>query len=636
MGRGGPRRSWTSHLGPSGLVLAALGIVFGDIGTSPLYALKAAFSLNGGLITVTQPNVYGIISLVFWSVTIIVAVKYLGFVMRADNEGEGGILALTALLSGKLRAGRLGGSVLLVGMIGAGLFYGDSIITPAISVMSAIEGAEIIQPSLSHLVVPVAVGIIAALFIAQRFGTGRVGQAFGPVMTVWFVVLAVLGVLNIAAHPMILTALSPHWAVLFWVHSPHVAFVAMGACVLTVTGAESLYADMGHFGPGAIRRAWFGLVYLALILNYLGQGALLLNDPTAVDSPFFRLAPSWAQLPLVVLATMATVIASQAVISGAFSVTNQAIRLGLFPNMRVRHTSSTEYGQIYIPVVNWLICAGVILLTINFRSSENLSHAYGLAVTGTEVLTTFMFLGVARHIWNWPLWKILAVGIPFEILELTFLSANITKVVSGGWLPLVVAAGVICVMMTWRTGSKLVLKRRAEIEGSLKEFMHRIDSVDLRRLPGQAIYLHANPCTAPLALKENVRFNKALHEKVFIVRLVVTTTAYVDESEQVTVDEIPELREGIVHLTLRFGFYEARDIPARLARVAELHPELGLETDEARYYMSVLSLDTEGNAPMYGWAKHLYATMVRNQAPRSEAFHLPPNRTMVMGGTLPI
>lgn len=336
------------------------------------------------------------------------------------------------------------------------------------------------------------------------------------------------------------------------------------------------------------------------------------------------------------LATLATVIASQAVISGAFSVTNQAMRLGLFPNMRVRHTSSTEFGQIYIPGVNWMLCAGVLVLTIAFRSSENLSHAYGLAVTGTEVLTTFMFLGVARHIWNWSIWKILAVGIPFEILELTFLSANITKVVSGGWLPLVVAAAVICVMVTWRTGSRIVLRRRGEIEGSLADFMHRIDCVDLHPLPGQAIYLHANLRTAPLALKENVRFNKALHEKVFIVRLIVTTTAYVDESEQVTVDEIPELREGIVHLTLRFGFHEPRDIPARLRMVAELHPELGLEPDEARYYMSVLSLDTEGTSPMPSWAKQFYAAMVRNQAPRSEAFHLPPNRTMVMGGTLPM
>lgn len=615
-------------------MLAALGVVFGDIGTSPLYSMQTAFSLDHNVVEVTPLDVYGIISLVIWSVTIIVSIKYATLVMRADNDREGGILALTALLRQIGRGRRFGGSVMVLGMIGAGLFYGDSLITPAISVLSAVEGLQVASPGLESVVLPIAVVILSLLFAVQRFGTGTVGRAFGPVMACWFVVIAALGVPQILRNPHILAALSPTYAIEFWVQRPMVAMVAMGAVVLTITGAEALYADMGHFGPAPIRRSWFGLVFPALALNYLGQGALLLSDPTAISNPFFRLAPEWAKLPLVVLATIATVIASQAVIAGAFSVTNQAMKLGFLPNLSVRHTSSREAGQIYLPTVNAILFVGVLVLTVGFGSSTALANAYGLAVTGTLVLTTTLFLLLARHSWNWPLWRVALIGVVIGTLEATFLVANMAKVISGGWLPVLVAGLVIAIMVTWRVGSRYVLHRRAEIEGSLPDFLARIERSVSARVPGEAVYLHANPETAPLALKENVRFNRALHERVYIVRVLSTATPYVDDQDRISIDPMPGAPLGMSHLTIRMGFNEQRDVPAAIDLAATRFPELGLDPDQVRYFVSVLTLHPGGESPMPGWTKRLFIWLARNAASRGEAFHLPPNRTMVMGGTL--
>ncbi|MEO6997378.1 MAG: KUP/HAK/KT family potassium transporter, partial [Terracoccus sp.] len=425
--------------GGAALALGALGVVFGDIGTSPLYALQTVFSIDNGVVTPTHDDVHGVISLVFWSVTVVVSIKYVAFVLRADNDGEGGIMALAALARRMVRpGGRRAALVMLLGVLGASLFYGDSVITPAISVMSAIEGLSVPEPSLRQFEVPLGAIVITGLFLVQRAGTARVGRLFGPVMVAWFAVLALLGLRGITADPEILTSLSPHWGVLFIVEHPSIAFVAMGAIVLSITGAEALYADMGHFGREPIRRSWFFLVFPCLTLNYLGQGGLVVSDPSKVSNPFYLLAPSWAVFPLVVLATAATVIASQAVISGAFSVSRQAERLGYLPRLTVRHTSQVESGQIYVPAINWILY-GAVLLLLTFRSSEKLATAYGLAVTGTFLLTTILFLVLAEAAWGWSRRKLVLVGLLFGGLELVFFAANLTKIVHGGWLPVLIA-----------------------------------------------------------------------------------------------------------------------------------------------------------------------------------------------------
>jgi KUP system potassium uptake protein len=455
-----------------GLALGALGIVFGDIGTSPLYAVQTVFSIDDGAVKPTPSDVYGVVSLIFWSITLVVTVKYVSFILRADNDGEGGIMALAALVRGVAR--RRGPRIavaLALGVLGASLFYGDSLITPAISVLSAVEGLEVARPELADAVLPIGIAILTVLFVVQRFGTHRVGRLFGPVMVLWFVTLAVLGLPHIVEHPDVLLGLSPTYAISFVGDHVYTAFIAMGAVVLVITGAEALYADMGHFGRRPIRVAWFALVFPALVLNYLGQAALILSDPAAIANPFYLLAPGWARLPLVVLATLATVIASQAVISGAFSVSVQAMKLGFLPHLTVRHTSERESGQIYVPSVNWLLFGGVLVLIVAFQSSSRLATAYGLAVTGTLLLTTTLFLIYARTAWRWATWKLVLVGVVFGGIELTYLGANLTKIVHGGWLPLVIAAIVVTVMATWQRGRRIITRRRAEMEGPLQDFL---------------------------------------------------------------------------------------------------------------------------------------------------------------------
>ncbi|MDT7606315.1 MAG: system potassium uptake protein, partial [Pseudonocardiales bacterium] len=457
---GNPHHPAVHSSGLLGLALGALGIVFGDIGTSPLYAVQTVFSIDNNAVSPAPDDVYGVVSLIFWSVTVIVTIKYVSFILRADNDGEGGIMALAALVrSVSVTSARRAAIALALGVLGASLFYGDSLITPAISVLSAVEGLEVARPDLAQAVLPIGIAILTLLFVVQRWGTHLIGRLFGPVMVLWFVTIAVLGVPHILAHPGVLRGLSPTYIVSFVAGHPLTAFLAMGAVVLVITGAEALYADMGHFGRLPIRVAWFVLVWPALVLNYLGQAALILNDPGAVANPFYLLAPDWARLPLVILATAATVIASQAVISGAFSVSRQAVRLGFLPHLTVRHTSTRESGQIYVPAVNWLLFGGVLVLMVTFRSSSRLATAYGLAVTGTLLLTTSLFLIYAATAWQWARWKLVLAAVVFGGIELTFLAANLTKIVHGGWLPLVIAAVVVTVMTTWQRGRRIVTAR---------------------------------------------------------------------------------------------------------------------------------------------------------------------------------
>ncbi len=616
------------------LALSALGVVFGDIGTSPLYAMQTVFSLDGGAVQPTRGDVFGVISMVIWSITIVVSVKYVALAMRADNDGEGGILALVALLRAKLAGRRTLTVVMMLGMVGAALFYGDAVITPAISVMSAIEGLGVVNPSLEDLVLPVSVLILTALFAIQRWGTEVVGRAFGPVMTVWFLVLAVLGVPHIVSNPEILRAVSPTYALAFVVEHPFTAFIAMGGVVLTITGAEALYADMGHFGAQAIRRSWYVVVFPALALNYFGQGAMILADPTTIANPFFNLAPSWATLPLVILATLATVIASQAVISGAYSVSRQAVRLGMLPRLLVKHTSREEGGQIYLPVVNWILYVGVIILIALFQSSTRLASAYGLAVTGTLILTSVLFLMLARMVWQVPTWKIVVFVVLVGVLEVTFFAANLLKVVSGGWLPLLIAAVIVVMMTTWRQGNDALHQRERELEGPLELFVKNVRDKRVPRVPGVAVYPHPNHTTTPLALRQNVDFNHVLHEHVVLVQIVNENVPHIRHVNRVAVHDLGDTDDGIVHVSVHVGFTDSQDIPKGLALAIGKTPELDFTLEDAHYFLSVLTVHAVGVRNLKTLRKRLYVWMAHIAANRTEVFHLPPERTIIMGAHL--
>jgi KUP system potassium uptake protein len=623
-----------SRSGLAALALGALGVVFGDIGTSPLYALQTVFSVDHNTVATTPGDVYGVISLVFWSVTLVVSVKYVVFILRADNDGEGGVMALAALARTAVRpGGRRFGLVMLLGVLGASLFYGDSVITPAISVMSAIEGLSVSTPGVEHLVVPIGAAIIALLFAGQRFGTELVGRFFGPVMALWFAVLAVLGAAQVVRDPAIITGLSPHYAVLFVVEHPGVAFIAMGAVVLSITGAEALYADMGHFGRAPIRRAWFFVVFPALTLNYLGQGALILRDPSTAASPFFHLAPDALGLPLVVLSTVATIIASQAVISGAFSVSRQAERLGYLPRLTVRHTSRRERGQIYVPAVNWTLFAGVIALLLLFRSSERLATAYGLAVTGTFLITTTLFLIHAEAAWGWDRRRLLLLGIPLVALELTYFAANLTKVFHGGWLPLVIATIVATVMLTWQRGRLLVTDRRTDMEGPLEPFIDWLHTDPVSKVPGTAVFLHPGKDSTPLALRENAMFNHVIHDLVLIVSTSSENVPFVPDEERVELDHLGDPYDAITHLTLRFGFQEEQDVPRALA-LARDQGIVEVDPDTAYYFLSRISVNRGAEPTMQPWRKRLFLALAHNAASPTGYFNLPEDRTVSMGATV--
>ncbi len=625
------------QLGTAALALGALGVVFGDIGTSPLYALQTVFSVDHQAVKATEADVYGVISLVFWSITLIVSIEFVIFIMRADNDGEGGILALIALVMGAPLKRRALKPVLIgLGMFGVALFYGDGMITPAISVLSAVEGVKVAVPSLESLVLPVTIAVLLALFAIQRFGTQAIGRVFGPVMVIWFAVIAAAGLARVLDHPAILQALSPQYGVEFFGNHFGIAFISLGAIVLTITGAEALYADMGHFGHGPISRAWFFVVFPALTLNYMGQGSLILETPSAIENPFFLLLPHWGRIPMVLLATVATVIASQAVISGAFSVTKQAVQLGFLPRLNIRHTSAKEIGQVYVPAVNWFLLAAVVALVLGFGSSTRLGSAYGIAVTGTITVDTLLFLVVARTLWRKPGWLVAIGALVFFSVDLAFLGANLTKVAHGGWFPLSVGIAVFTVLSTWKRGSERVHEERIEEEGSLRSFVAELRAMapPAVRVPGTAVYLNARRETTPLALRAGVEHTGALHQSVVIVSIETTKAPYVPESERLVVDSLDYEDAGISHLTARFGFQDSPDVPRLLALAEETGLEHDVDVDGAVYFLSQVSITPTTAPGMRGWRKRLFVVMFRNAASPVDYFKLPRDRTIALGSTI--
>ena len=619
------------HAGLAVLSLGALGIVFGDIGTSPLYALQTVFAADQHAVRPTQAGVYGVISLVFWAITLIVSVKYVALIMRADNGGEGGIMALIALIREKGLQRRFAQVALVaLGIFGASLFYGDGMITPAISVLSAVEGIEVVQPSLHSVVVPITLVILAVLFAIQRFGTGAVGRWFGPIMSVWFTLIAIAGLHEVLKSPGILRSISPTYGLTFMFEHGHVAFIALGSVVLTVTGAEALYADMGHFGRHPIRLAWFIGVFPALILNYMGQGALILHNPKAIDNPFYLLIPHWGRIPMIVFATVATVIASQAVISGAFSVSRQAVQLGFLPRLTIRHTSR-EAGQVYVPAVNWGIFVAVVALVVGFGSSQHLAAAYGIAVTGTLAIDTVLFFVVVHIVWGRPKRVAVPGAIAFLIVDLTFFAANLPKIAHGGWFPLAIAGLVFIVLTTWQRGREIVTRKRTELEGPLRDFVEEIrdPGKPINRAPRTGIFLDANPETTPLALRANVEHNCVLHESVVIVTVVTLNVPHVDEEERVTVDDLGYRDDGITHVTASFGFQDDLDVP-RTLRLAAKRLEREVDFDAVSYFLSRISIVAGDEPGMARWRKKLFTAIARNAASPVPYFHLPDERTIVM------
>ncbi|WP_282204409.1 potassium transporter Kup [Kitasatospora fiedleri] len=623
------------------LIVGALGVVFGDIGTSPIYTLQTVFDPDDPHpVPVSTDNVYGVVSLVFWSVVVVVLVTYVLLAMRADNDGEGGIMALITLIrrSGA-KAGRKAAAVLTVlGIFGAALFFGDSMITPAISVLSAVEGLEVVQPSLKDAVVPLTAGILVLLFLAQRRGTAAVGRVFGPVMILWFTVVGACGVHGITEHPQILRALSPTYALGFFVGHFGTAFFALAAVVLAVTGAEALYADMGHFGRPAITRGWLFLVFPACILSYLGQGALILDDPANISSPFFLLAPGWARWPIVLLATAATVIASQAVITGAYSVTSQAAQLGYLPRLRIAHTSESTIGQIYVPWVNWLLMVSVLTLVFAFRSSAALAFAFGMAVTGTITITTLLFFYLARTRWHTPVWLLAAGATALLTVDLLFVAANATKFFHGAWLPLLIGLAVFTVMTTWQHGRRTVTAERERREGPLREFVDRLHDgrVPAALVPGTAVFLNRGKETTPLALRANVEHNHVRHGQLVILSISTEPVPRVPVEERCVVDNLGYGEDGIVHVTARYGYMETPDVPATLALLDPADTEGPLDLDQASYFLSKIELRRGEQPTMAPWRKRLFIATSYITSDAAEYFGLPRDRTVIMGAQIEV
>ncbi len=614
------------------LTLGALGVVFGDIGTSPLYTMHEVF---GGPRTFhpDPDRIYGVLSLIVWSLILIVTVKYVALIMRAGNNGEGGIMALIGVIKrSAISNPRVRYGLILLGIVGASLFYGDGVITPAISVLSAVEGLQVAAPGLSHLIVPLAVIIITALFLIQRFGTQVVGRVFGPIMTLWFVVLAALGVAQIIQAPGVLRSLSPTYAVSFFVNHGSLAFFALGSVVLAVTGAEALYADMGHFGRPAIARAWMLIAFPALVLNYMGQGSLLLSHPEYTDNPFYRLAPDMMLVPLIVLATMATIIASQAVISGAFSVTRQAVQLGFLPRLTVRQTSSQEIGQIYVPLVNWSLFVAIVALIIGFRSSTHLASAYGIAVTATLAIDTILFFVVVRVVWQKARWVVLLGGGAFLLIDLTFFAANTTKILHGGWVPIALAAAVFTVLSTWRTGRELALRRIAQRDIGRAELMDRIDREKPLRLPGTAVYLTALSDGMPRPLVHNLARLNAIHSEVILFTSLTRGVPVVPASKRITVTD---LGHGITRLVDERGFMESPDLPRTLELARDRHL-LAVDPDQVTYFLSDTLLNITDEPGLARWRKRLFAFMSRNSLHAAQFMRVPQERVVQIGTPLDI
>jgi KUP system potassium uptake protein len=612
------------------LSLAALGVVYGDIGTSPIYALRESLHGTHG-VPPTSENVFGLLSLVFWALIIVISIKYLAFVMRADNCGEGGMIALTALVTpdsarARLRRRRL---LVLVGLFGASLLYGDSMITPAISVLSAIEGLEMVTPIFAPYVIPITIAILIGLFAVQRHGTARIGSIFGPVMFLWFATLGVLGAVQVVQHPAVLAAVSPFHGARFFAHNGWHGFLVLGSVFLVVTGGEALYADMGHFGARPIRLSWYFFVLPALLLNYFGQGALVLIDPAAAEHPFFRLAPTWALLPMVGLTTLATVIASQAVISGAFSLTRQAVQLGYLPRVDIEHTSETEAGQIYIPGLNWVLMIACIGLVLGFRSSSRLAAAYGVAVTTDMVFTSILFAVVARDRWKWSLPAVLVMAGGFLVVDLGFWGASLLKIPSGGWFPLLIAGSVFTVMTTWNSGRGLLASRLAERSMSVDELLERMRDPAVVRVEGTAVYLGRHDAGVPPALLHNLRYNRVVHSRVVLLSMRTDSRARVPEVERVAVEHLaPEFYRVVA----RHGFAEDPEVPAVLERLRAEGLEIDLE--EATFFLGRETLLATHRPGMALWRERLFAALARNARRATSYFRLPSHRVCELGAEI--
>ncbi len=608
------------------LALAALGVVYGDIGTSPLYTIKEVFA-GVHPIPLNPANVLGILSLILWSLIIIVSVKYVVFIMRADNRGEGGIMAMIALALHTARGDRKREkAIMLAGLVGAGMFYGDGMITPAISVLSALEGLEVATPLLKPYVLPATLAVLFFLFFFQKRGTGSVGALFGPIMILWFSTLAVLGVSNIVTNPSVLGAVNPLHGLRFLYENRGLALVAMGAVVLSVTGAEALYADMGHFGAKPIRQAWFFFVLPSLMLNYFGQGALILARPEAVENPFYHQAPAWMLYPLVGLATVATVIASQAVISGAFSVSRQAMQLGFLPRFEVKHTSEKEQGQVYLPGVNWGLFCAVAILVLGFRSSSNIAAAYGIAVTGDMVITSCLATFVAAKSWKWGWTRAAALFTTFLVVEVTFLSANVLKIPDGGWFPLAAGSLVFLIMSTWKRGGQLLTERTSGDAIELDMFIDALLISEPVRVAGTAVFMTSNNNRVPNAMLHNLMHNKVLHERVLVLSVEVFDVPYVPEIDRV---EIQALKGGFYKVTVQYGFKDEPDIPAALA----LCSEKGIEFDmmETSFFLGRATLIPKVGSEMMYWREKLFVMMYRNASTAMSFYKIPTNRVVELG-----
>ncbi len=614
----------------SALTLGAIGVVYGDIGTSPLYALKQVFA--NGHVPLTPHNIYGVLSLVFWTLTVIVSIKYVVLILRADNNGEGGLIAMLALASQAVRdRPKLRRRLLFLGIFGTAIFFGDGVITPAISVLGAVEGLTVAAPGLHNWVVPITLVVLAALFLFQRHGTAKVGKLFGPVMMVWFVVIAVLGLMHIGDNPSIVKALSPHYAILFLINQPSVAFIALGAVVLCVTGAEALYADMGHFGKRPIRYAWFGVAMPALILNYFGQGAMLLADPTKVGNPFFEMAPTWALYPLIALATCAAVIASQALITAAFSVTKQAIQLGYLPRLRIAHTSVLETGQVYVPFVNWGLFCGIVVAVLFFGSSDSLGAAYGITVTIDMLITTTMTFFVIRYGWKYPWPLALAATGFFFVVDFVYFIANVVKVIDGGWFPLLIGAFMFTLMMTWKQGRKLMSQSLRNDAIDLPSFLESVFISPPQRVPGTAVFLVSDQGLTPNALLHNLKHNKVLHETNLFVTVKHHEVPWIEGG---ACSEMTALGHDCWQVTLNFGFKNEPDVPAALLQLRA--GGCMIDDMDTSYFLSRdIVIPTLGGG-MADWREKLFAGMHRNASAAADFLRLPTNRVVELGSKVEI
>jgi len=631
------QRDVITDAGRLALALGALGIVYGDIGTSPLYTEQVIFTTHRAAAQATPAGVYGVVSLIFWALMVVVSIKYAGFIMRAHNRGDGGIMALTALV----QRSRVTRRALLVtlGIFGAALFFGDGIITPAISVLGSLQGLKVAEPGLAHLVVPLSVVILIGLFVLQRFGSGTIGWLFGPVILVWFAAIGLLGLREVLKDPAVLQGLSPTWGLRFLLDHGVAGYLALGGVVLAVTGAEALYADRGHFGAAPIRLGWFFVALPALMLNYLGQAVLILHKPSTAANPFFLMVPVWARYPMLFLATAATIIASQAAISGSFSVARQAVQLGFLPRLKILHPSKLE-GQIYIPVVNWGLCIGVVVLTLVFRSADRLGDIYGVAVTGTFILNTVLFMAVARLLWGTSKAKLAPVGALFLTVETAFFSSNIAKVEHGAWLSLAIGLVISMVMINWRRGQVIVTRNRIAKEGPLNDFLDGLAAQQppIVRVPGVAVFPNPSKDTTPLALRAQVEHNHTLHERVVIVSVDNVTIPHVDPPDTFTVQLLGPGRSKVHHVTIRIGYHDKLDVPKALALCRKqglLARNLDLE--HASYFVSRITITpTDAPGVMQRLRKKLFITMARNAASPLDHFGLPLDRTVTMGSQVPL